>query len=191
MEFQLNYFKSYKMMLWKCCTQYATKFGKLGSGHRTGKGQFSLTFTIPKEGNAKECSNYCTVMLISHASKVMLKILQDRLQQYMDWEHPGVQTGFRKRWRHQRSNCQQSLDHGESKEIPEKTSVSFTLKPLTCVDHNKLWKILQEMGIPDHLICLLRNLYAGLETTNQTWNKKLVQNWERSRTKLYIFTWLI
>ena len=121
----------------------------------------------------------------------MLKILQDRLQQYMDWELPDVQTGFRKRWRHQRSNCQQSLDHGESKEIPEKTSVSFTLKPLTCVDHNKLWKILQEMGIPDHLICLLRNLYAGLETTNQTWNKKLVQNWERSTSRLYIVTLLI
>ena len=59
-------------MLWKCCTQYASTFGKLSSGHRTGKGQFFIP--IPKKGNAKECSNYCTVALISHASKVMLKI---------------------------------------------------------------------------------------------------------------------
>ena len=66
-------FKSWKMMLWKCCTQYASKFGKLSSGHRTGKGQFHLN---PKKGNAKECSNYRTIALISHTSKVMLKILQ-------------------------------------------------------------------------------------------------------------------
>ena len=69
------------MMLWKCCTQYASKFGKLSSAHRTGKHVFIL---IPKKGNAKECSNYHTVALISHASKVMLKILQARLQQYMN-----------------------------------------------------------------------------------------------------------
>ena len=79
-------------MLGKCCTQYASKFGKLSSGHRTGKGQFS----IPKKGNAKECSNYCTIVLISHASKVMLKILQARLQQYVNCELPDVQAGFRK-----------------------------------------------------------------------------------------------
>ena len=93
MEFQLNSFKSWKMMLWKCCTQYASKFGKLSSGHRTGKGVF---IPIPKKGNAKECSNYCTIALISHASKVMLKILQARLQQYVNHELPDVQAGFRK-----------------------------------------------------------------------------------------------
>ena len=81
------------MMLWKCCTQYASKFGKLSSGHRTGKGVF---IPIPKKGSAKECSNYCTVALISHASKVMLKILQARLQQYVNHELPDVQAGFRK-----------------------------------------------------------------------------------------------
>ena len=81
------------MMLWKCCTQYASKFGKLSSGHRTRKGVF---IPIPKKGNAKEYSNYCTIALISHASKVMLKISQARLQQYMNWELPDVQTGFRK-----------------------------------------------------------------------------------------------
>ena len=94
MEFQWSYFKSWKMMLWKCCTQYASKFGKLSSDHRTGKGQFFIP--IPKKGNVKECSNYRTISLISHASKVMLKILQARLQQYMNCELPDVQAGFRK-----------------------------------------------------------------------------------------------
>ena len=82
-----------KMMLWKCCTQYASKFGKLSSGHRTGKGVF---IPIPKKGNAKECSNYRTIALNSHTSKVMFKILWARLQQYVNRELPDVQAGFRK-----------------------------------------------------------------------------------------------
>ena len=81
-------------MLWKCCTQYASKFGKLSSGHKTGKSQ--LPFKSQRRANAKECSNYHTYALISHASKVMLKILQARLQQYMNWELPDVQARFRK-----------------------------------------------------------------------------------------------
>ena len=80
-------------MLWKCHTQYASKFGKLSSGLRTEKGMFSF---IPKKGNAIECSNYCTVALISHASKVMLNILQARLQQYVKCEILDVQARFRK-----------------------------------------------------------------------------------------------
>ena len=92
MEFQLRYFKSWKMMLWKCCTQYASTFGKLSSGHRTGK----VFIPIPKKGNAKECSNYRTIAVISHASKVMLKILHARLQQSVNCELPDVQAGFRK-----------------------------------------------------------------------------------------------
>ena len=103
------------MMLQKCCTQYASKFGKLSSGHRTGKGQFP----IPKKANAKECSNYHTIALISLASKVMLKILQARLQQYVNRELPYVQAGFRK-GRGNRSNCQHLLDHGKSKRVPQK-----------------------------------------------------------------------
>ena len=94
MEFQLSYFKSWKMMLWKCCTQYASKFGKLSRGHRTVKR--SVFIPIPKKGNAKECSNYHTIALISHASKVMLKTLQARLQQYAKRELPDVQASFRK-----------------------------------------------------------------------------------------------
>ena len=81
-------------MLLRCCTQYASKFGKLSSGHRTGK--MSVFIPIPKNGNAKECSNYCTIALISHASKVMLKILQARLQQYVNHELPDIQLGLKK-----------------------------------------------------------------------------------------------
>ena len=75
------------MILLKCCSQYASKFGKLSGCHRTGKGVF---IPIPKKGNTKECSNYCTVALISHASKVMLKVLQARLQQYVNYKLPDV-----------------------------------------------------------------------------------------------------
>ena len=81
-------------MLGKCCTQYASKFGKLSSGHRTGKGQPS--FQSQKKSNPKECSNCRTIALISHASKVMPQILQARLQQYMNRELPVVQAGYRK-----------------------------------------------------------------------------------------------
>ena len=96
MEFQLSYSKSWKMMLWKFSTQYASKFGKLSSGHRTGR---SVFIRIPKKGNTKECSNYHTIALISHASTVTLRILQARLQaglKYMNHELPDVQAGFRK-----------------------------------------------------------------------------------------------
>ena len=94
MEFQLNYFKSWKMMLWKCCTQYASKSGKTQQWPQDWKR--SVFIPIPKKGNAQECSNYCTIALISHASKVILKILQVKLQQYMNRELPDVQAGFRK-----------------------------------------------------------------------------------------------
>ena len=117
MEFQLSYFKSWKMMLWKCCTQYASKYGKLSSGHRTGKGQVFIP--IPKKGNAKECSSYRTIALISHVSKVMLKILQARLQQYVNCELPDVQAGFRK-GRGTRDQIAIMLDHGKNKRVPAK-----------------------------------------------------------------------
>ena len=90
----VDLFQVLKDDMWKCCIQYASKFGKVSSSHRTGKR--SVFIPIPKKGNAKECSNYRTIALISHASKVMLKILQARLQQYMNHEVPGVPAGFRK-----------------------------------------------------------------------------------------------
>ena len=80
----------------------------------------SVFIPIPKKGNAKECSNYCTIALISYTSKVMLKILQARLQQYVNRELPDVQACFRKGKRNQRSNCQHPLDHRKSKRVPEK-----------------------------------------------------------------------
>ena len=80
----------------------------------------SVFIPLPKKGNAKECSNYRTIALISHASKVMLKILQARLQQYVNCKLPDIQAGFRKRQRNQRSNCQHPLDYGKSKRVPER-----------------------------------------------------------------------
>ena len=94
MEFQLSYFKSWKLMLWKCCTQHASKFGKLSSGHSIRKGQFP--FQSQRKAMPKNAQNYRTIYFISHASKVMLKILLARLQQYMNRELPDVHAGFRK-----------------------------------------------------------------------------------------------
>ena len=94
MEFQLSYFKSWKMILLKCHTQYASKFEKLSSGHRTSKGQFS--FQSLRKAMPKNVQTTYTIAFISHASKVMLEILQARLQQYMNCELPDVQAGFRK-----------------------------------------------------------------------------------------------
>ena len=154
------------MMLWKCCTQYASKFGKLSSGHRTGKGQFFIP--IPKKGNAKEWSNYHTTALISHARKVMLKILQARLQQYMNHELPYVQVGFWKGrgTKDQIANIRWIME--KAREFQENICFIDYTKTFDCVDHNTLWKILKEMGIPDHLTCLLGNLYAGQEATVRT-----------------------
>ena len=118
---------------------------------------------IPKKGNAKECSNYLTIALILHASKVMLKILQARLQQYVNHVLPDVQAGFRKGrgTRDQIANIRWIIK--KAREFQENIYFCFIdyAKAFDCVDHNKLWKILKEMGIPDHLTCLLRNLYAG------------------------------
>ena len=121
----------------------------------------SVCIPIPKKGNAKECSNYHTIALISHTSKVMFKILQARLQQYVNRELPDVQAGFRKGrgTRDQIANIHWIIE--KAREFQKKTSISALLtmpKPLT-VWITTNWKILQEMGIPHHLTCILRNLY--------------------------------
>ena len=135
---------------------------------------------IPKKGNAKVCSNYQTIVLISHASKVMLRILQARLQQYMNHELPDVQSCFRKGRgiRDQIANiCW----------IIKKTREFYFCfidyaKAFDCVDHCKLWKILKEMGMPDYLTCLLRNLYVlrkqqlEHDTEQQTGSKQEKEN---------------
>ena len=130
----------------------------------------SVLIPILKKGNAKECSNYCTVALISHASKVMLKILQTRLQQYMNQEIPDVQAGFRKGRgiRDQITNICWIIER--AREFQKKTSAFALLtmpKSLT-VWITTNWKILHEIRILDHLTCLLRNLYAGQEATVRT-----------------------
>ena len=191
MEFQLSYFKSWKMMLWKCCTQYVSKFGKLSSGHRTGKGQFS--FQSLKKGNAKKCSNYCTIALISHASKVVLKILQARLQQYMNCELPDVQAGFRKG---RRTRNQIASIHWIIKKAREfqKTSISALLtmpKPLTVwitINCGKFWKRweYQTTWSASWEICMqFRKQQLELDMEQQTPNRK------RSTSRLYIVILLI
>ena len=125
---------------------------------------------IPKKGNAKECSNCHAIALNSHTSKVMLKILQARPQQYMNHELPDVQAGFRKGrgTRDQIANIRWIME--KAREFQKNIYFCFIdyAKAFDCVDHNKLWKILKDMGIPDHLTCLLRNLYAGQEATVRT-----------------------
>ena len=119
-------------MLWKCCTQYARKFGKQSSGHRTGKGQFS--FQSQRKAMLKNIKT--TAQL--HSSHILLK-------ECSKFSEPGFNSTWTMNFLY----------------------FCFTdyAKVFDCVDHNKLWKILKEMGIPDHLICLLRNLYAGQEAT--------------------------
>ena len=117
-----------------------------------------------------DCSKYHTIALISHASKVMLTILQARLQQCVNHEFPNVQAGFRKGrgTRDQIANILWIIT--TAREFQKNIYFCFIdyAKAFDCIDHNKLWKILKEMEIPDHLTCLLRNLYAGQEATVRT-----------------------
>ena len=118
----------------------------------------SVFIPIPKKSNAKECSNYHTIALISHASNVMLKIHQARLQQYMNCELTDVQAGFRKGrgTRDQIANIRWIIK--KAREVQKNICFIDYAKAFDCVDHNKLWKILQEMGISDHLTCLLKSV---------------------------------
>ena len=124
----------------------------------------------------------------------MLKILQDRLKQYMNLECPDVQAGFRKGRgdRGQIANICWIIE--KAREFQKNIYFCFIdyAKVFDSVDYNKLWKILKEMGTPDHLTCLLRNLYAGQEATVRTaWSNRLVPNRKRSTSRLYIVTLLI
>ena len=136
-------------MLLKCCTQCASKFGKQQWPSDCKRPVF---IPVPKKGNTKECSNYHKIALISHVSKVMLKILQARFQLH-ELRTSRCSTWIQKRQRNQRSNCQHPLDDRKSKRISE--TIYFCLvdypKAFDSMDHNKLQKILKEMGIPNHL----------------------------------------
>ena len=134
----------------------------------------SVFIPIPKKGKAKEWSNYLTTVLILHASKVMLKILHARLQQNINYELSDVQAGFSKsrRTRDQIVNIHWIIK--KARESHKNIYFCFNdyAKAFDCADHNKLWKIIKEMGTPDHLTCLLRNLYAGQEATTRTGHGK-------------------
>ena len=114
----------------------------------------SVFIPIPKKGNGRECSNDRTTALISHASKVMLKMLQARRQQYVNCELPDVQAGFRKvrGTRDQIANIHWIIK--KARKFQKNICFIEYTKAFDCVDHNKLWKILKEMGILDHLTCL-------------------------------------
>ena len=134
----------------------------------------SIFIPIPKKGNAKEYSNYSIISLISQASKVMLKIFQARLQQYMNYELPDVQAGFRKGKGNRNETANIHCNFEKAREFQKKKKKCFInyAKAFECVDHNKLWKILKGVRIPDHLTYLLRNLYAGQEATVKTGHGK-------------------
>ena len=162
MEFRLSCFKSFKMM----CESAVLNMPANLENSAVATGLEKVSF----HSNPKECSNYLTIALISHTSRVMLKILQARLQQYVNRELPDVQAGFRKGRgiRDQIANICWIIE--KARESQKNIYFCFIdyAKAFDCVDHNKLWKILKETGIPDHLTCLLRNLYAGQEATVKT-----------------------
>ena len=154
-------------MLWKCCTQYVSKFGKLSSGHRTGKGHFSFQSqrkAIPK--NVQTTAQlYSSHTLVSNAQNS-----PSQASTIHDHELPDVQAGFRKgrRTRDQIANILCIIK--KAREFQKRIyfcSIDYA-KVFDCVDHNKLWKLVQGMGIPDHLPCILRNVYAGQEATVRT-----------------------
>ena len=131
---------------------------------------------------------------ISHASKIMLKILQARLQQYVNHEFPDVQAGLRKGRGDRNPIANICWIMEKAREFQKNIYFCFIdyAKAFDCVDHNTLWKILKEMGIPDHLTCLLRNLYAGQEATVRTGHGTTV--WfqiGKGSSRLYIVTLLI
>ena len=131
--------------------------------------KMSVFIPIPKKSNAKECTNH-RVALNSHTSKVMLNILQARLQQYVNCELSDVQAGFRKGRGTRDQIVSISWIMEKATEFQKNIGFCFIdyAKAFDCVDHHKLWKILKEMGIPDHLPCTLISLYAGQEAADRT-----------------------
>ena len=154
----------------------------------------SVFIPIPKKGNDKGCSNYCTIALTSYTSKEMLKILQTRLQQYLNHELPDVQAGFRKGRgiRNHIANIFWIIK--KAREFQKNIYFCFIdyTKAFDCVDHNKLWKILKDRNTrplylpPEKSVCRSRSNHY-----NWTWNYRLVPNWERSASRLYIVTLLV
>ena len=177
-------------MLLKCCTQYTCK---LETQQWPLEWKRSVFIPIPKKSSAKECSNYCAIALISHASKVMLKIRQARLQQYVKWELPDVQAGFWKAEELEIANICWIIE--EAREFQKDISFCFidALKPLTVWIKTNRGKFLKEMGIPNHFTCLLRNMCAGQEATVRIGHGRM--DWfkfvKEVKSRLYVVTLLI
>ena len=155
-------------MLSRCCIHYVSKSGRPSSGQQDW--ERSILIPIPKKDSTKECANHWTIPLISHDSKIMLKILHGRLQHYANQKLPDVQAGFRKGkgTRDQIANIRWIIE--KAREFQKNIYLCFInyTKAFDCVDHDKVWKALREMGTPDHLTCLPRNLYAGKEAIVRT-----------------------
>ena len=177
-------------MLWKCYTQYARKFGKVSSGLRTGKGQFSFQF----QKRAMPKNVQTTIALIPHASKAMLKILLCRLQQYVNCKFPDFQAGYRKGrgTRDQTANICWIIQ--KVREFLKNIYFYFIDSTKACnwVYHHKLENSEREGDTrPPYLpleksVCRSRSNFY-----NWTWNNRLVPNWERSMSRLYIVTLLL
>ena len=187
MEFQLSYLKILKNEAVKFLHSISQQIWKTHEWPQCW--ERSIFIPIKKKGNSKKDSIYHAIALISLASKVTLKILQAKLQHCMNWKFPDVQTGLRNK----RSNWQHPLDHRESKGIPENFSVCFTdyAKAFHINDHNKLWKILKEMGVPDHLTCLLKSLYVGQKVRESDTEQLKVLKLGKKNDKVYILTLVI
>ena len=128
----------------------------------------SFFIMVPKKGNAKECIKYSTITFISHTKKVILKILQARLQQYVKRELPDVQSGF---WKGRETRDQNANIHWvieKARQFQKDICFIEYAKAFDYVSYNKQWKLLTEMRITDYLTCLLRNLYASQEATVRT-----------------------
>ena len=153
----------------------------------------SVFIPIPKKGNAKECSNYCTIALISHASKAMLKILQARLQQYVNHELPDAQAGFRKGrgTRDQIASICWIME--KAREFQKNIYFCFIdyAKAFDCVDHNKLENSRDGNTRPPNLPLEKSVCRSGSNSQNWTWNNRLVLDRKRSTSRLYIVTLLI
>ena len=192
MKFQLSYFKSWKMMLWKCCTQYASKFGKLSSGHRTEKGEFSFQSqrkAMPKnvQTTAQLYSSHTLVKLCSRFSK------------------PGLNS----MWTMNFQMFELDLEKAEEPEIKLPTSAGLSkksrelqkiicfcfieyAKAFDCVDHNKLWKILKKMGNQTTLLAAWETcMRVKKQQLEMDMHQKTGSNWKRNVSKTCILTLLI
>ena len=155
------------MMLLKCCVQYVSKFGKLGNGHRIRKGQFSFQSqrkAMPKNVQIiYNCTHFpCQQDYIQNPSNYTSKVLELRNSTCTSW--------IQKWQRIQISKCHHLLNQRKSKRIPENIYFCFSdyAEDFDCVDYNKPWNILKDMEIPDHVTCLLRNLYPRKEAIVRT-----------------------